>query len=93
MYHIKMSARPGVPAPLGPGPRTAVRRMAERSRYDRATIHAILDEALVGHLGFLDRGVPVAVPTVYGRVDDALYFHGAPANAALRAAARRARCA
>jgi nitroimidazol reductase NimA-like FMN-containing flavoprotein (pyridoxamine 5'-phosphate oxidase superfamily) len=84
-----MSASPGVPVPLGPGPRTAVHRMAERGRYDRATIHAILDEALVGHLGFLDRGVPVVVPTVYGRVDDALYLHGAPANAALRAAARQ----
>ena len=33
--------------------RTKVRRHPERGAYDRATIYAILDEALICHLGFV----------------------------------------
>ena len=35
-------------------PRTRLRRLPKRGRHDRATIDAILDEALVCHLGFVD---------------------------------------
>jgi nitroimidazol reductase NimA-like FMN-containing flavoprotein (pyridoxamine 5'-phosphate oxidase superfamily) len=62
-----------------------VRRKADRGRYDRDTIHAILDEGLVGHVGFTsDFGVAV-LPMVYARVDDDLYLHGAVGNHMLRA--------
>jgi nitroimidazol reductase NimA-like FMN-containing flavoprotein (pyridoxamine 5'-phosphate oxidase superfamily) len=67
-----------------PSARTRVRRLPERARYERAIVHAILDEGLVCHLGFVDGGSPVVIPTAYARVGDALYLHGAPANAALR---------
>jgi uncharacterized protein len=70
-----------------PGSRVRVRRMAERSHYERATIHSILDEALVCHMGFADTGTPVVIPTAYARVGDQLYLHGAVGNAALRALA------
>jgi len=40
----------------GPTPRTTVRRLPERARYDRATVHAILDEGLVCHVGFVHEG-------------------------------------
>ena len=66
------------------GPRTTVRRKAERGRYDQATIEAILDEAFICHLGFCTDGGPVVVPTAYARVGEVLYLHGAPANQALR---------
>jgi nitroimidazol reductase NimA-like FMN-containing flavoprotein (pyridoxamine 5'-phosphate oxidase superfamily) len=68
-----------------PTPRTRVRRLPDRARYDRATVDSILDEGFVCHVGFVDRGAPVVIPTAYARVDDALYLHGASANAALRA--------
>jgi nitroimidazol reductase NimA-like FMN-containing flavoprotein (pyridoxamine 5'-phosphate oxidase superfamily) len=70
---------------LAPTSRTKVRRMAERGRYDRATITGILDEGIVAHVGFVgDAGVCV-LPMAYGRVDDRLYLHGAVGNAMLKA--------
>jgi hypothetical protein len=61
--------------------------MPDRGHYDRGSVYAILDEGFVCHLGFVSEGQPLVVPTVYGRVDDVLYLHGAPANHALRSAA------
>ena len=64
--------------------RTKVRRLADRARYDWDTIHSILDEGLVCHLGFAVDGRPWVMPTTYARVDDRLYVHGAAANFALK---------
>lgn len=61
-------------------PRTTVKRHAERGHYDRATINAILDEGLVAHVGFVVDGQPYVIPTLYARVNETLYFHGAVAN-------------
>src|SRR5213593_1742472 len=69
---------------LNPTPRTRVRRLPNRASYDRATIHAILDEGLVCHLGFVHDGQPFVLPTTYARVDDALYLHGSAASRLLR---------
>src|SRR5690348_9581861 len=70
---------------IAPTARTTVRRLADRARYDRATVHAILDEGIVAHVGFVaDTGVCV-LPMAYGRIDDRLYLHGATGNAMLRA--------
>ena len=68
-----------------PTPRTEVRRLAERGRYDASTIEAILDEALVCHVGFAHEGHPVVIPTIYARVGAELYLHGSPASRMLRA--------
>jgi len=70
-----------------PTERTKVRRLAERGRYDRDTIDAILDEGLICHLGFAVDGRPWVMPTTYARIDDTLYVHGATANHALKALA------
>jgi nitroimidazol reductase NimA-like FMN-containing flavoprotein (pyridoxamine 5'-phosphate oxidase superfamily) len=67
--------------------RTRLRRIPERGSYDRAVIHGILDEGLVGHLAFAVDGKPWAIPMVYGRIDDTVYVHGAAANHALRSSA------
>jgi hypothetical protein len=64
--------------------RTTVRRHADRGRYDRGTLDAILDEGLVCHVGFVDEGLPYVIPTAYGRCGDTLYLHGAPASRMLR---------
>jgi nitroimidazol reductase NimA-like FMN-containing flavoprotein (pyridoxamine 5'-phosphate oxidase superfamily) len=81
-----MSATSTDAGDVGPGPRTRVRRLPERARYDRATVEAILDEGFVCHLGFCSEGEPVVIPTAYARVGDVIYVHGAPANWALRRA-------
>jgi uncharacterized protein len=68
-----------------PSARTTVRRKADRGRYERDMIRAILDEGLVAHVGFTsDVGVAV-LPMVYARVVDDLYLHGAVGNHMLRA--------
>jgi len=64
--------------------KTRVRRLPERGRYDQATIHAILDEALICHVGFVVDGHPAVIPTIHTRIGDDLYFHGSPAAGMLR---------
>ena len=65
-------------------PRTTVKRLAKRADYDRNTINAILDEALICHVGFVVDGAPVVIPTIHTRVGDTLYFHGSAASRMLR---------
>ncbi len=65
-------------------PRTTVRRLAERGVYDRAVIDAVLDEALICHVGFVHQGKPVVIPTIHARRGDTLYLHGSPASRTLR---------
>lgn len=67
-----------------PTERTAVRRLAGRASYDRALVHAILDEALICHLGFVVEGKPVVLPTIHTRVGEVLYVHGSAASRMLR---------
>jgi uncharacterized protein len=69
---------------------TEVRRHPERAAYDRETIDAILDEGLVGHLGFVSDGQPYVVPMLYARAGDTLYLHGAPASRVLGSLTARA---
>jgi nitroimidazol reductase NimA-like FMN-containing flavoprotein (pyridoxamine 5'-phosphate oxidase superfamily) len=64
--------------------RTKLRRKSSRGSHERATIEAILDEALVSHLGFLDAGTPVVIPTLHVRVGSHVYLHGSAASRALR---------
>ena len=69
-----------------PTDRVRVRRLAERGRYDRTTVEAILDEGYVCHVGLAGETGPMVIPTAYGRDGNELYLHGAPANATLRGA-------
>jgi len=64
--------------------RTRVRRLAERGRYETETIYAILDEALICHVGFVVNGQPVVIPTIHWRDGETLYFHGSAASRMLR---------
>jgi nitroimidazol reductase NimA-like FMN-containing flavoprotein (pyridoxamine 5'-phosphate oxidase superfamily) len=59
-----------------PTERTRVRRLPERAAYDRPTVHAILDEGFVCHVGFVVDGQPFVIPTGYARVGETLYLHG-----------------
>ncbi|MFF0627374.1 pyridoxamine 5'-phosphate oxidase family protein [Streptomyces sp. NPDC004296] len=66
--------------------RTTPTRSRERAHYDEATVHAILDEGYVCHLGFVRDGAPVVLPTLYGRVGNRLYVHGSTGSRPLRMA-------
>jgi len=68
-----------------PTPRTQMHRLPVRAAYDHVTVHAILDEALVCHLGFVDAGQPFVIPTTFARVGETLYVHGAAASRTLKA--------
>ena len=70
-----------------PSERVRVRRLHDKAAYDRERIHAILDEALVAHLGFVHDGTPFVIPTLHARSGDAVYVHGSSASRTLRALA------
>jgi uncharacterized protein len=63
-----------------PSERARVRRAPKRADYDRETIDAILDEALVAHLGFVLDGQPYVIPTLHARIGDEVYVHGSAAS-------------
>ncbi|MFV0258673.1 MAG: pyridoxamine 5'-phosphate oxidase family protein [Acidimicrobiales bacterium] len=65
-------------------PRSTVRRLPERGRYDRATIDAILDEAFLCHVGLVHEGSPVVIPTLHALIGDDLVLHVSPASRLLR---------
>lgn len=54
-----------------------VRQLREKAAYDKDTVHAILDSALVISAGFVQDGQAVVVPMIYGREDETIYLHGA----------------
>ena len=64
--------------------RSEVRRLPERGRYDSATIHRILDEAMICHVSFATDDGPVVIPTIHARVGETLYLHGSHASRMMR---------
>jgi uncharacterized protein len=68
---------------LSPTPRTTLQRLRERGRTGQADLDAVLSAGLVCHLGVTIDGVPVVLPTSYGRVGQTLYLHGSSANRSL----------
>ena len=64
--------------------RSTVKRHPERAAYDAEAVHAVLDAAPMGHLGFVVDGQPFVIPMLYGRVDDAVYLHGSVASRLMR---------
>jgi nitroimidazol reductase NimA-like FMN-containing flavoprotein (pyridoxamine 5'-phosphate oxidase superfamily) len=62
-------------------------RYRERAQYDRATVHGILDEALVCHVGYLNAGQPVVLPTTHARLGEIVYLHGSTGSGPMLAAA------
>jgi uncharacterized protein len=67
--------------------RTKLRRLPKRGAHDRATIDAILDEALISHVGFVHDGRPAVIPTLHARMGDQVLIHGSAASRMLRALA------
>ncbi|MGZ8630415.1 MAG: pyridoxamine 5'-phosphate oxidase family protein [Actinomycetota bacterium] len=71
-----------------PSDRTRVHRHPERANYDRASVHAVLDEALLCTVSWVDEeGRPRALPTIRARIDDTPYLHGSRGAHAWKAVA------
>jgi nitroimidazol reductase NimA-like FMN-containing flavoprotein (pyridoxamine 5'-phosphate oxidase superfamily) len=70
--------------------RTRLRRKPQRGSHDRSVIDAILDEALVAHMGFAHEGQPFVIPTLHARLGDEVLVHGSSASRAMRALAEGA---
>ena len=65
-------------------PRTTVKRLPRRARYDFDTIAAILDAGFLCHIGFMAEGQPFVIPTGFGRDGETLYFHGSSVSRTLK---------
>lgn len=57
--------------------RNRVRQIKENAKYDKESVHAILDSALLASVGFVQDGQPVVVPMLFGRDGETVYLHGA----------------
>jgi hypothetical protein len=59
-----------------PSDLTTLTRHRERGAYDRAAVHAVLDEALHCDVAFIRDGRPVCLPTMHARSGETIYVHG-----------------
>jgi uncharacterized protein len=67
--------------------RTRINRYPARGNYDHTAVEAILDEAMVCHVGFAVDGQPYVIPTIHARAGARLFIHGSPLSRMLRTAA------
>jgi nitroimidazol reductase NimA-like FMN-containing flavoprotein (pyridoxamine 5'-phosphate oxidase superfamily) len=70
-----------------PTARTTINRYPTRGNYDRAVVEAILDEAMVCHVGFAVEGQPYVIPTIHARDGARIFIHGSPMSRMLKTAA------
>jgi nitroimidazol reductase NimA-like FMN-containing flavoprotein (pyridoxamine 5'-phosphate oxidase superfamily) len=67
-----------------PSDRSRLRRIPDRGSYDRETVHGIIDEARICHVGFTVEGQPFVIPTIHARMGDHIVLHGAKASRLLK---------
>jgi nitroimidazol reductase NimA-like FMN-containing flavoprotein (pyridoxamine 5'-phosphate oxidase superfamily) len=67
---------------------TTPMRYPDRVTYERDAVHAVLDEALVCHVGYIVDGRPVMIPTLHVRSGDNLYIHGSTGSRLMMTAAK-----
>ncbi len=58
--------------------RNQVKRGKDRAAYDEETIHQILDDGTLCHVGISMDGQPFVIPMSYGRQGNTLILHGSP---------------
>lgn len=66
-------------------PRTKVKRVPQRGQYEKDAIYQVLDAAYLANIGFNYQEQPFVIPTLYGRLGDCLYIHGAASSRMLKA--------
>ncbi len=70
-----------------PGPRTRPTRLAENASTDRSRLHELLDSEIVCHVGLIDDGHPVVLPTAMARHGEEVFVHGSTGSRWMRALA------
>lgn len=65
--------------------RTTLKRAWRRGSYERATVHAIIDEALVAHVAVATEDGVMNIPTSHWRIGEQLFIHGAAKGRSLLA--------
>lgn len=68
----------------GTGAPRQIRRLAERSRTERAELDAVLDDGFVATLSTVVDGQPWVVPMLHVRDGDRILLHGSTGSGALR---------
>ncbi|MCA9984938.1 MAG: pyridoxamine 5'-phosphate oxidase family protein [Anaerolineales bacterium] len=55
-----------------------IKRVPKRADYDKEGVYAVVDAALICHVGMVtDEGQPVVIPTIHARQGDNILIHGA----------------
>lgn len=68
-------------------PTTVPSRHPERASRDRAALDALLDEAVLGHVGLVVDEAPVVIPTGIARDGDRVLLHGSTGSGWMRSLA------
>ena len=69
--------------------KTTITRLPKRGSYDRDTVFAILDEALVCTVAYVRDNQPFQIPTGFCRIDDQIYIHGSVGSFYMRELAEK----
>ena len=69
--------------------KTKITRLPKRGIYDKNEIYAILDEALVCTIAYVQGGEPFQIPTGFCRIGDYLYIHGSVGSFYMRELAEK----
>jgi hypothetical protein len=72
--------------------RTRIRRLPEKAVTDRAALDAVLDAALVAHVGIVEDDQPYVLPMACARDEDRLLLHGSTGSRLLRLLTAGAPC-
>jgi nitroimidazol reductase NimA-like FMN-containing flavoprotein (pyridoxamine 5'-phosphate oxidase superfamily) len=63
---------------------TALTRLPEKASTDRSHLDSLLDDCIVGHVGFAVDGQPVVIPTAIARDGDRVLLHGSTGSGWMR---------
>lgn len=67
--------------------RTELTRLPDKAVTDREALDRLLDAARIGHVGLVDDGHPVVIPTAIARDGDAVLLHGSTGSRWMRSLA------
>ncbi len=59
-------------------------RVPNRGAYDKEMIYQIIDDAMICHVGLIQDGKPVVIPTLHARDGDNVLLHGATTSRLLK---------
>lgn len=71
-------------AKLGSTEKTRIRRAPTRAIKEEAMLYEIIDQSYVCHVGFIDSGSPIVIPTLGWRENDTVFFHGSRGSRMLK---------